>query len=351
MENIYSRRNNDLRKRLKEKKLDAFLTFDQADVMYLSGFPSEGCFVLSGKAGDYIFAPLLLAEHARSLVSKPMTVVEDRKLLKAMVDTIKKQGLRKIGYDPDKLQVGLFNSLKTIPNVKWEPLGGFILWQRMFKDASEIALISKACRLTTRAAEKCLATLKEGMTEQELSFKLEHLFHEGGSLKPAFETIVAFGENAAYPHHVVTGKKLKKNMAVLMDLGSSMGCYKSDLTRTGFFGKMTPRFKEIYNIVKEAQSAGIQAVRDGVSAGKVDFVCREYIRKAGFGDHYIHGTGHGVGLDIHEPPRLGIEVKDILKENMVVTVEPGIYLPGEFGVRIEDTLLVTKTGCKILTQA
>ncbi len=346
---MFARRNDTLRQRLKDKGLDAYLTFDQSDVMYVSGMPSEGCFVLISQSGDFLFAPLLLAEHARAVVQKPMKVVEDRRLLKAMAGIIKKNGLKKIGYDPDKIQVGLFKSLSSLPNVHWEPLGGFILWQRMFKDAHEIGLISKACQLTTRSAEKCLATLKEGITEQELSFKLERLFQDGGSVKPAFETIVAFGESAAYPHHVVTKKKLGKNMAVLMDLGSSMEGYKSDLTRTGFFGKISPRFKKIYNIVKEAQAAGIAAVRDGVAAGKVDFVCRETIRKAGFGKFYVHGTGHGVGLDIHEPPRLGISVKDILKENMVVTVEPGIYLPGEFGVRIEDTVLVTKGGCKVLT--
>ncbi|OGR85409.1 MAG: hypothetical protein A2901_09265 [Elusimicrobia bacterium RIFCSPLOWO2_01_FULL_54_10] len=348
MENLRCAR---LRERLQENKLDGYLTFDTSDVLYLSGMPSEGCFVLVSREGDYIFAPLLLAEHARAVAGKSMTVVDDRRLLKAMAAIMKKKGLKKIGYDPDKVQVGLFKALESIPKVSWVGIGGFILSQRMFKDNNEIDAITQACRLTARSAKKCYEMLEAGLTEQETSFRLERLFQDGGSLKPAFETIIAFGENAAYPHHVVTPRKLRSGDSVLMDCGSSIKGYKSDLTRTAGFGKMSPKYQKIYRIVQESQSAGIAAVRDGVTAGKVDFVCREYIRKAGYGDYFVHGTGHGVGLDIHEPPRLGIAVKDILKEGMVVTVEPGIYLPGEFGVRIEDTVLVTKGGCKILTQA
>ena len=336
---------------MKEKKVDGFVTFDPSDVQYLSGMPSEGCFVLSSREGDWLFAPQLLAEHARAVAGERMTVVEDRRLLKSMGDIIKKKGLKKLGFDPDKAQVSLLRALEAIPGVKWEGMGGFILSQRMFKDRPEIDAISRACRLTASSAKACLAALEEGLSEQETAFRLERLFQNGGSVKPAFETIVAFGENAAYPHHVLTERKLKKGEAVLMDCGSSIGGYKSDLTRTAFFGKISSKFKKIYGLVQEAQSAGIAAVKDGVQAGRVDFICREHIRKAGYGDLFIHGTGHGVGLDIHEPPRLGIGVKDILKEGMVVTVEPGIYLPGEFGVRIEDTVLVTKGGCKILTAA
>ncbi len=187
------------------------------------------------------------------------------------------------------------------------------------------------------------------MTEKDLAFRVERMFQDKGSPKPAFDTIVAFGENAAYPHHVLTEKKLSRDTPVLMDLGSTIGGYKSDLTRTAFFGKISPKFREVYGIVKEAQAAGIAAVRDGVSAGRVDFVCRDLIRKAGYGDFFVHSTGHGVGLDIHEPPGLADGIKTVLREGMVVTVEPGIYLPGRFGVRIEDTVLVKKGGCKVLT--
>lgn len=348
---VFRRRCDRLRERMKEKKIDGFLTFDQSDVQYLSGMLSEGCFVLVSREGDYLFAPLLLAEHARATAGGRMAVVEDRKLLKSMGGILKKKGLKKIGYDPDKVQVALLRALEALPGVKWEGLGGFVLAQRVFKDRSEVDSISRACRLTAGSAKECFAALEEGLSEQETAFLLERLFQKGGSLKPAFETIVAFGENAAYPHHVLTSRKLKKGEAVLMDCGSSMGGYKSDLTRTAFFGKISSKFKKVYGIVQEAQSAGIAAVKDGVSAGRVDFICREHIRKAGYGGFFVHGTGHGVGLDIHEPPRLGIGVKDILREGMVVTVEPGIYLPGEFGVRIEDTVLVTKGGCKILTAA
>ncbi len=271
-------------------------------------------------------------------------------LWKGLEETIRKGKFKRIGFDSSKLTVETHLALCKFQGIEWVPVPGLVLAQRMVKDAEEIKAISRACHVTHQSCMKMFRRLKPGMTESEVSYQLENLFHEGGSPKVAFETIVAFGEHAAFPHHVVTPKKLKKNTAVLMDIGCSIGGYRSDLTRTFFYGNITPRFQKIFNIVKQAQSEGVAAVRAGVTAGQIDAVCRDYIKKAGYGDYFIHGTGHGVGIDIHEPPRLGMSSKEVLKENMIVTVEPGIYLQGEFGVRIEDTLLVQKNGCKVLTK-
>lgn len=344
-------RRNRLRKRCSDKKIDGYLTFDQSDLFYLSGFPSEGCFILVSRAGDFIFAPLLLAEQAKTLTAneKGLTVVSDRSLLKSLGKILEKNHLKKIGYDSSKVTVSLYNSLSSCRAVKWIPLNGFVLSQRMVKESGEIKSISQACQITVESQKTCQNNLAEGEQEKEVSYRLENLFRKNGSPKIAFETIIAFDEHSSYPHHVVTEKRLKKNSVVLMDLGCTVNGYRSDLTRTSFFGKISPQFSKIYGIVENAQREGIAAVRSGVSAGKIDLVCRKIIEKAGYGDFFVHGTGHGVGLDIHEPPRLGIGSKEILREGMVVTVEPGIYLPGEFGVRIEDTLLVTRDGCRVLT--
>ncbi|MBI3012257.1 MAG: aminopeptidase P family protein [Elusimicrobia bacterium] len=344
------RRRDRLRERCRDQKVDGYLTFDYSDVFYLSGFPSEGCFLLVSRGGDFLFSPLLLAEQARSIVDRKLSVVTSRKLLKSLESAVRKDGLKKVGYDSAKVTVSLFKSFSSGKGMRWVPLDGFVLKQRMIKDENEIELISQACHATFVSRESTFGLLREGQTEREVARALEGLFFKAGASKTAFETIVAFQENAAYPHHVVSDKKLSPKMAVLMDCGCAFGGYRSDLTRTGFFGKISSQFQKIYGIVKKSQSVGMAAVRPGVTAGKIDFVCREVIRKAGYGDYFVHGTGHGVGLDIHEPPRLGIGSKEVLREGMVVTVEPGIYLPGEFGVRIEDTLLVTKNGCEVLTQ-
>lgn len=349
--NTYSARRDLLRKRLAAHKVDAYLTFDFSDAFYLTGFPSEGCFVLASKAGDFMFSPLLLAEHARAATAgDSLEVVWQAPLLQSLEKTLKKQRLKKVGFDPSKLTVGLYRDLQKSKGVKWVGLDGFVLSQRMIKDEPELQAISRACHITYQSCKATFAALEEGLSEAQVARQLERRFNEGGSPKVAFETIVAFGENAAYPHHVVTDKSLKKNQAVLMDLGCTVDGYRSDLTRTAYFGSITPRFKKVYDIVKKSQAEGIAAVKEGVTAGEIDFICREVIRKEGFGDYFIHGTGHGVGIDIHEPPRLGVNSKEVLKPGMVVTVEPGIYLPGEFGVRIEDTVLVQKNGCEILTK-
>lgn len=344
-------RRNQFRETLSENKIDAYLTFDFSDIFYLTGFPSEGCFVLASRAGDFIFAPMMLGDHARTLLSEDpqLNVVSERLLLKSLENVFKKNGIKTVGFDASKITVSLHRELSQSRFIKWVPLSGLVLKQRMIKDEEEIDRISKACRITTTSQQLCFDRLREGQNETEVAFILENLFHQFGSPKVAFETIIAFEENASFPHHVCGEKKLAKNSTVLMDLGCVIGGYRSDLTRTAFFGKISPKFCKVYNIVKKAQAEGMAAVREGVTAGKVDFICREAIRKSGYGDYFIHGTGHGVGIDIHEPPRLGIKSKEILKEGMVVTVEPGIYLPGEFGVRIEDTVLVKKKGCEILT--
>ena len=348
----YLRRRDRLRETCHGRKVDGYLTFDFSDVFYLTGFPSEGCFILVSAAGDFVFSPLLLVDHLRATVGKVrgMNIVFQTPLLKSLGQILRRKRLKKVGFDDSKLTVGLLKALEHDSPVKWTAIDGLVLSQRMIKDKAEIDLISRACHITHTASQECFRALEAGQTEEETARFLERRFNHYGSPRPAFETIVAFQENAAYPHHVVTPRKLGKNSVVLTDLGCVVGGYKSDLTRTTYFGKIPPKFRKIYEIVRRSQQEGIQAVREGVTAGEVDFVCREVIRKAGYGEYFIHGTGHGVGIDIHEPPRLGIGSKELLKEGMIVTVEPGIYLPGEFGVRIEDTLLVRRNGSEILTK-
>lgn len=348
----FLKRRNILRERCSAKKVDGFLTSDFPDVRYLTGFPAEGCFVLVSKSGDSIFAPLLLGDQAKMLLQNDtnLNCICSRYLLVELKKLVKKWCLKKIGYDSTKVSVSLLKKLAGFRQVRWVPLDEFVLSQRMIKDKVEIDYISQACRRTLESSKILIEKLKEGQSEREIAFSANQLFHKMGSDGPAFDTIVAFGKNSVFPHHIITGKKLVKNSVVVMDLGCIVNGYRSDLTRTLFFGIMPLRFRKVYGIVKKAQQEGIALIHSGISAKRVDFACREVIRKAGYENYFVHGTGHGIGLETHEPPRLGLKSKHILKEGMVVTIEPGIYLPGEFGVRIEDTVLVTKGGYKVLTR-
>ncbi len=348
----YLMRRNALRRHLEENKIDAYVIFDQSDLFYLTAFPSEGCFALVSAQGDVLFAPALLAGQARDLTANDKIEVRaEAGLLKSLGQLLLKSKVKRIGYDPSKVTVELFHQLQSLMKSEWIELPGFILKQRMIKDALEIQSIERACRITATASKICFKNLRAGLSEKELAYNLESFFHRLGSPKIAFETIVAFNEHASFPHHVVTDKKLMNNSTVLTDLGCRIDGYCSDLTRTTFFGKISSKFAKIYDIVRRSQAAGMAAIRDGVTAGEIDYICRSLIKDEGYEDFFTHGTGHGVGIDIHEPPRLGINSKEVLKAGMIVTVEPGIYLPGEFGVRIEDTLLVTKNGSRILTVA
>lgn len=349
---MYAERRKKFKATLAQQHCDGYIALDRADIFYLTGFHPEGCFLLITPDTDFLFASSLLETHARHTTrdDKKLKVLSPKSFLKELTTLVREHRLKKIGYDPRTTKVFFLNLLSTIKGARWMPLAQLILTQREIKDSAEIDLIRKACRITALAHTKIIPTLKAGMTEQKVMFGLEQIFQNYFSPKPAFETIVAFNEHSSFPHHVTETKKLTKNSVVLIDFGCSVGHYMSDFTRTTFFGKPTPEFQKIHSIVAESQRAGIAAVREGVTAESIDTACRKVIQRYGYAEYFTHSTGHGVGLDIHELPYVGPKSGTILKAGMILTVEPGIYLPKKFGVRIEDTLLVTKTGFEILTQ-
>jgi Xaa-Pro aminopeptidase len=191
--------------------------------------------------------------------------------------------------------------------------------------------------------------VKPGMTEIQIAFKIEEIF-ANNKVRSSFTPIVAAGPNTANPHHISSTRKVDKNDVILIDMGCLYNGYASDLTRTFAIGKIKYLYSTVYAAVSRAHRKAIQAVRPGIQANHVDGIARDIITRAGFGLQFIHSTGHGVGIEVHEPPRLSSRDATVLKAGMVVTVEPGVYLPGQFGVRIEDTIQVTNNGRKVLTQ-
>jgi Xaa-Pro aminopeptidase len=230
-----------------------------------------------------------------------------------------------------------------------EPVKGWIEELRMVKSPAEIGLIRRSVETNSRAFEQAVARIRPGMTEQDLAAELEYRMRRLGAEKPAFETIVAAGVRSALPHAQPTAARLKPRDIVLVDMGAQQDGYSSDMTRMLFLAAPTAKVKRVYRAVLEAQLAAIATVRAGVSTAAVDRVARKVLRGYGLDRAFVHSLGHGLGLEIHEPPRLGKRDKATLQAGMAITIEPGVYLEGFGGIRIEDTVLVTENGCEILT--
>jgi Xaa-Pro aminopeptidase len=271
-------------------------------------------------------------------------------MLKAVVRVLHSSNVQRLGIEGDSMTVGLLEQLATkMPNLEIVTTSGIVEHLRLIKDKDEIALIRKAVWQAERAFCVLRSTLRPEMTEKEVADQLEYQFRLFGAKDAAFRSIVAVGLRGALPHAMPTRKRIGEDDFVLVDWGANEGLYLSDLTRVIVTGKISTKFERIYRTVLEAQTRAIAAIRPGVVAHDVDNVARAFITKAGFGRRFGHGLGHGLGLKVHEGPRLAVKNPTILRPGMVVTVEPGIYLPGWGGIRIEDDVLVTRSGHEVLT--
>lgn len=212
--------------------------------------------------------------------------------------------------------------------------------RRSIKDEIEVSFIEEACRIASSAYHDAIKSVRAGMTEKELAAKIERLMRKYGAERPSFETIVAFGENAAVPHHETGGTRLKNNSVILVDMGAKYKGYCSDLTRTAFFGKPDEEFLAAYDAVLCANVSAEEKIRSGMKANEADAIARDILKSRGLGEYFTHSLGHGVGLEIHEFPALSVKRSDELKDGMVFTIEPGVYVDGKYGIRIEDTVIL-----------
>lgn len=337
-----------------EKNLEGYLVTDEIDILYLSGFlgayrllvPKEGKGLLYVYSVNYEAAKAIAKNCTIELLQRGED--EDKKL----ANEAKKHKMKNIGFNA--LEISAYNKLKKKTGAIKLTSASQLLWDlRKVKDASEIAAMRKAAQFADVAAKTAREVIKPGIREYEVAAEVEYAMRKQGSEGPpwTFDTIVASGPRSAFSHGGCTDKKIKRGELVQFDVGARCQNYSSDLTRTFLIGKPTPKQEKIYEIVKEAQEKAFQKIRQGASAKSVDATARAYIKKKGFGENFPHGLGHGVGLAIHEPPTLNSASKDILKAGNVVTDEPGIYIIGYGGIRIEDTVLVKKDGAERLTKA
>lgn len=278
-------------------------------------------------------------------------IFEFRNRVDGIAAVANQYGIGQLDFESPSLCVEEYLKIReALPEVEFRPLSGVFQHLRSVKDEAEIARIREAARIAGEALAALRGMIRPGVREETIALELEYLMRRGGAEKAAFETIVAAGPNTALPHATPGRREIADGDCVMIDYGAVWKGYHSDETCTYIVGRAAERQREIYGFVREAQDRAIGAIKAGVSCEEIDRIAREFLREAGLEGYFPHGTGHGVGLDVHEAPRLAAGREEILRAGMVVTVEPGVYLPGVWGIRIEDTVLVTEGGCERLTQ-
>ena len=340
-----------LRARLGEGGIDALLVTYPVDVRYLSGFTGEDSWLLVGKGKGWVLTDSRFAEEVERDCPDFASTIRRGSLVEALGKAVRRKRVGRLAYDPSQVSVALLARLRReLKGVRLMRLAGAASDLRVCKDRLEVRAVRRAVRTAETAWRAFRKRIRLGMTEQALAGELEFQMRKAGAEGPAFPSIVAINAHAARPHAKPGGRQLKRGSVLLTDFGARVDGYVSDLTRVLFAHRIPPRAREVYEVVHAAQSAGIAAIGPGARLADVDAAARSVIDEAGYGKRFRHGLGHGIGLEVHESPRLASRgVKGTLEPGMIVTVEPGIYLRGRFGIRLEDDVLVTETGRSVLS--
>ncbi|MEM9253523.1 MAG: aminopeptidase P family protein [Planctomycetota bacterium] len=333
---------------------DALLVVNPADIRYLTGFVGDDSWlVLPMRGKPIILSDFRFEEQIEREAPDAVAVIRTGRMTDALRGVlIKRKAIDTLAYQADHLTVAQARSLSKPMRgvVKLKALNEVTLAARQVKTDDEVRLIRDALKIQQAAYLETIATIEPGQRETEVAAFLEYRMRAFGADGVSFPSIVAADANAALPHAIPGSTKIKKNGIVLIDWGARYRGYCSDLTRVVGVGGMSRKMREVYRVVLAAQLAAIDAIAPGVPLKEVDGVARKVIADAGYGDRFGHSLGHGLGLDVHEEPRLASSVKGVLEPGMVVTVEPGIYLPGVGGVRIEDDVLITDRGHRVLSE-
>jgi Xaa-Pro aminopeptidase len=331
-------------------KVDTLLITALPNVRYLSGFTGSNAALLLTAREAILFTDPRYTFQAGQECDCRVAITKNH-LLPAVIAAISRRKLKRIGIERDRMTFQAYDLLREkLPlGAEMVPIVAPVETLRMVKSAEEIARIRRAVDTNSKAFAAALQRLKPGITENDLAAELDFQMRRHGAEGCAFETIVASGARAALPHARPTRNRIEPDQLLLIDMGATQDGYASDMTRTVFVGWAKPEWKRRYKAVLEAQLAAIASIRAGVAADKPDREARRVLAAHGLEKEFTHSTGHGLGLEIHEPPRLGKKEKTILQAGMAITVEPGIYLKDKGGIRIEDTVVVTESGCEILT--
>ncbi|MBI2194302.1 MAG: aminopeptidase P family protein [Planctomycetes bacterium] len=341
-----------LHEKLATHRVDAFLVSKPPNVRYVTGFsaPKDGRVLLCRRHG-ILFTDARYSIQAREESTLPVSIWKGRDRWTCVANHLRKLGISRLAVETDALTVPEWRHLRNLLPCRLRPVSAWVDELRQVKRSDEIAHMSRAAALNDRAFQHILPSLRPGVTERDLALELEWFLRTNGDFQIAFEVIVASGPNGARPHASPTLRKFQYRDLITLDFGSRCEGYASDITRTVAIGKPPRRLRSIYQTVLRSQTHGLETLRPGIQARDVDRAVRHLIRKAGLGPYFTHSLGHGVGLEIHEPPRLSTSSREVLQAGMIVTCEPGIYVPEIGGVRIEDLVLITKTGHERLSQS
>lgn len=330
-------------------EIDCLIFFNMNNIRYLSGFTgSDGVLIVSNNRSVLLVDGRYITQA--KLEAADTEIIEYKDKIRGIVEVVKELGLKYIGFEAEAIVVQMYNLLiRELTDKVFVPVGDELKLLRAYKDEAEIALMKKAAEISSAAVLALKSEIKSGCSEKDLALQLETLARKSGAEQLAFETIFASGENSALPHAKPSDRKIKRGDFIVVDFGIKYKGYCSDETCTFGFQELTEEQNNVYQLVKEAHDQAIDMVREGVTAADVDRCARKVFGEK-YEKYFSHGTGHGVGLEVHEAPRLSPFSQDTLKAQMVVTVEPGLYFPGRWGIRIEDTVLVKKNSCEKLTK-
>ena len=349
-DSIYSKRQQDLRKVLDERGLDGMLITNLTNIRYISGFTGSAASCLITPEGQYFITDGRYIEQSKAQVKGFERFIDMNSHLSQIKDNNLNPNGFKLAFEGDHMSYALYeNMISVFPNTKWKNSSMILEDLASVKDDHELECIRTAVEVTDKVYEEILPMLRPGFTEKQVANTMVSKYREYAEGE-AYSPIVATGPNGALPHAIPTDREFENGDFIVIDAAAKYGGYHADMTRTPVIGEATEKHKEVYSIVKEAQQRGCDIAKAGVPCKEVDAATREYIGEMGYGEYYTHGTGHGLGLEIHTSPRFSPQSEQVLEVNNVMTIEPGIYLAGWGGVRIEDDVIIGKDDCEILNQ-
>ncbi len=342
----------ELRNRLKLSSLDAIIVSAPANIYYFTDFLNpEAYLLITHKETIYFTDSRYILDARRRLCKKARVALINGSVFEMLAKECVNLSLNKVAFEERHLPYAEYKKIKDcLKGTSYlVPVHGIVEGMRRCKDPQEIEKIRKAASIAALAIKSVQEFIRPGVSELEICAELERFMRYNGAMDSSFDIIAACGKNSSFPHHLSSAKRLSKNDILLIDAGADYSGYKSDLTRVYFLGKINILARRIYSIVLKAQSLAISKIRPGVKVSFIDNLSRNYIASKGYGKYFLHSLGHGTGLEIHEYPSISPKSDAVLEEGMIFTVEPAIYLPGKFGIRIEDMVLVTRKGCEVLS--
>jgi len=352
MTSQFAKRRKALLTEVAQRRLDCLVVTHPANWFYLTGFTGESGVLIVSRQGTTLVTDGRFTVQASEETHGIKLELQQGGLFASVGSFLRRNNLSRIGYDANQLTVLQLRTLHTALGRRWRGVAadGLVERLRMRKDARELAVMRKAASLAGEVLEGLLKFIKPGVQENEIAAEIEYQMKKRGASGTSFETIVASGTRGALPHARPTAKKLKKNELVVLDLGAILGHYCSDMTRTVYLGRASRRIRGWYRSVQTAQEAAVAALKAGVTCEEVDAAARDVLRKDALDGYFVHSTGHGLGLEVHEDPRIARGQAVRLSAGNVITIEPGVYVKGVGGIRIEDDVLVHEKGSEVLTR-